>query len=153
MFQSKALLSILILLAIGLHAVPMVHAGERKRLWPFLVWAMYKNSRPAGPVETNVRQLIGMTSDGQRVEVDDAAVGLGYPVIERMYIRPMLDGDTAAAQRLAARLNRWREDQPFVEIRLESQRYTVTDTGIVRRGNPVVSYPVDPTVRDEAPRP
>ena len=153
MLQSKTLLSILILLAIGLHAVPMLHAGERKRLWPFLVWAMYKNSHPAGPVETNVRHIIGTTSDGQRVEIDDEAVGLGYPAIERMYIRPMLDGDAAAAQRLAARLNRWRGEQPLVEIRLESERYTVTESGIVRRGNPAVSYRVDPTVRDPELRP
>jgi hypothetical protein len=149
MLQSKALLSALILLAIGLHAVPMLHAGERKRLWPFLVWAMYKNSRPAGPVETNVRHLVGMTSDGQRVAVDDAAVGLGYPAIERMYIRPMLDGDSAAAQRLAARLNRWRAEQPLVEIRIESEKYTVTEAGITRRANPAVSYRVDPAVRHE----
>jgi hypothetical protein len=153
MLQSKTLLSILILLALGLHAAPMLHAGERKRLWPFLVWAMYKNSRPAGPVETNVRHIIGATSDGQRVEIDDEAVGLGYPAIERMYIRPMLDGDAAAAQRLAARLNRWRGDQPLVEIRLESERYTVTGSGIIRRGNPAVSYRVDPTVRDPELRP
>jgi hypothetical protein len=153
MLQSKALLSTLILLAIGLHAVPMLHAGERKRLWPFLVWTMYKNSRPGGPVETNIRHIVGVTSDGQRVEVNDEAVGLGYPAIERMYIRPMLDGDSAAAQRLAARLNRWRAGQPFVELRVESERYTVTDTGIVRRGNPTVSFRVDPAVMDEAHRP
>ena len=149
MLQSRALLSTLILLTIGLHAVPMLHAGERKRLWPFLVWAMYKNSRPGGPVETNVRHIIGLTSDGQRVEVDDEAVGLGYPAIERMYIRPMLEGDPAGAQRLAARLNQWRAGQPLVEIRIESEKYTVTEAGIVRRGNPVVSYHVDPAVRDE----
>jgi hypothetical protein len=153
MLRSKALPSILILLAIGLHAVPMLHAGERKRMWPFLVWAMYKNSRPAGPVETNVRHLVGMTSDGQRVEVDDTTVGLGYPAIERMYIRPMLDGDSAAAQRLAARLNRWRADQPLVEIRIESEKYTVTEAGISRRANPAVSYRVDPGVRHGDRRP
>jgi hypothetical protein len=153
MLRSKALLSTLILLAIGLHVVPMLHAGERKRLWPFLVWAMYKNSRPGGPVETNVRHLVGVTSDGQRVDVDDGTVGLGYPAIERMYIRPMLDGDSASAQRLAARLNRWRAEEPLAEIRIESERYTVTDSGIVRRANPVVAYRVDPSVRDEGPRP
>jgi hypothetical protein len=153
MLQSKALLSTLILLAIGLHAVPMLHAGERKRLWPFLVWAMYKNSRPAGPVETNVRHIIGVTSDGQRVKVNDEAIGLGNPAIERMYIRPMLDGEAEGAQRLAARLNRGRGEDPLVEIRIESEKYTVTEAGIVRRGNPVVSYHVDPTVRDESSRP
>ena len=36
-----------------------------------------------------------------------------------------------------------------VEIRIESEKYSVTEAGIVRRGNPVVSYHVDPALRDE----
>jgi hypothetical protein len=70
-----------------------------------------------------------------------------------MFIRPMLDGDASAAQRLAARLNRWRGEQPLVEIRLESERYAVTESSIIRRGNPAMSYRVDPTVRDPELRP
>lgn len=45
MRQSKVWISIGIILLIALHAVPVLSAGFRKRTWPILDWAMYKDSR------------------------------------------------------------------------------------------------------------
>jgi hypothetical protein len=56
----------------------------------------------------------------------------------------MWDGDSSAAQRLANRINRGRED-PFVEIRLQSEKYMVSDTGVVKQENPAIVYRVDPS--------
>lgn len=152
MRPSKTAISVLILLAIGLHAVPLLHAGERKRLWPFLVWAMYKNSRPAGPIQTNIRRLVGITRRGAAEVLTAEVIGLGPPAIDRMYIRPMLDGDSTGALRLADRLNRTRVD-PFVEFHLGGDKYTVTDGGIVRQENPVLIYPVDSSASRLGARP
>ena len=51
----------------------------------------------------------------------------------------MRKADSSVAKALAGRLNRQREN-PIVELRLESETYTITNTGIVREDNPVVAY-------------
>ncbi len=122
MRRRKVVISIVILLVIGLHVVPVLHAGLRKRMWPFLDWAMYKDAIPAGPIQATRKSIVGVTSKGQRIPVTDDTVGLSSS-IDRLYIRPMRSGDSAAARHLIGRLNRWRDGDPFVEIRLESATY------------------------------
>jgi hypothetical protein len=143
MRQSKLWVSILIVLAIGLHAVPAIaRQGQRQVMWPFLVWSMYKESRPPGPVTADKRRIMAVTADGRQEEVVDTLSGLARPVLGRSYIQPMMAGDSAAARRLLQRLNRGRTD-PFVELRLEIERYTIADTGLVRKDEPVVAYRLD----------
>jgi hypothetical protein len=144
MRQPKTVISIVILLVIALHAVPVLYKAERKTIWPFLDWAMYKDALPPGPIQADVKHLIAVTSKGERVEVTDDTVGVSSFVIQRLFIVPMKSGDSTAARRLIQRLNRLR-GEPFVEIRLESERYTVADTGIVREDNPAISYRIDPS--------
>ncbi len=143
MRQSKIWISTVILLVIALHAVPVLHAGLRKRIWPILDWAMYKDASPPGPIETDRKRIVGITASGQRVVISKELVGLSSFALDRLYAKPMKVGDSSAAQQLILRLNQQRED-PFVEVRLEVETYTATDTGLVRRANPPMTYRVGP---------
>jgi hypothetical protein len=144
MRQSKVWISIFILLVIALHAVPVLDAGIRKRAWPFLDWAMYKDSRAPGPIQARKKRITGVTLDGQKEAVTPSLVGSTGFAFQALYTSPMLRGDSSAAQNLFRRLNLQRKD-PFVELRLESETYTVTDTGVARQENPVVTYRADPS--------
>jgi hypothetical protein len=144
MSQSKRIISIAILLLIALHAVPVLHSGMRKRMWPILDWAMYKDSRPAGPIQADKRRLVAVTATGSTERVGRENLGVSSFVIDRLYFRPMRSGDMTAAQALLDRLNAKRTE-PFVEVRLESETYRVTDTGIVRTENPAIVYRAAPS--------
>lgn len=135
----KLLISMAIILVIGLHAVPVLYPAEKNTLWPFLHWAMYKESHPAGPVQAHTRRIIATTAGGEEAAVSAQYVGLSGFVLQRRYVRPWWHGDTTAAQALLDRLNAGRED-PFVEVRMESETYTATDTGVVRQDNPVLTH-------------
>ena len=68
MRQPNVLISLGILLILGLHTAPFFRPDLRKQLWPFLDWTMYKDSRDAGPIQTNKRHIVGTTlrGDSQR---------------------------------------------------------------------------------------
>jgi hypothetical protein len=137
--RRKLLASLVIVLVIALHAVPVIHSAERGTLWPFMVYAMYKHSRPAGPVEVNQRCLLAVTASGQRDTVTDRLLGVSVTVLDQRYHRRLMTGDTSVVPAIFERLNRGRTD-PYVELDLVSETYTVTDTGLERRENPVVTY-------------
>jgi hypothetical protein len=140
--QRKTLISIVILLVIGLHAVPVLYRSERGTLWPFMQWAMYKNSRKPGPIDAHQRRILAITADGQRDTVTPHLLGLSITVLKQRYVVPLATGDLSPAPELIARLNRHRSD-PVVELRLEGETYTVTDTGIVKTRDPTVTYRTD----------
>lgn len=142
--QRKTLISIVIFLVIGLHAVPVLYRSERGTLWPFMQWAMYKQSRKPGAVQAHQRRILAVTSKGEQDTVTPFLLGLSVTVLVQRYLQPMATGDSSAAPELIERLNRNRED-PVVELRLESETYTVTDTGIAKTDNPVVTYRADPS--------
>ncbi len=64
--------------------------------------------------------------------------------LHALYEVPLLRNDSAIARQLFKRLNLRRQD-PFVELRLESETYTVSDTGIVRQENPIITYRASPS--------
>jgi hypothetical protein len=66
-------------------------------------------------------------------------LGLSITVLQQRYLVPIAKGDLSSAPELIDRLNRHRND-PVVELRLEGETYTVTDTGIVRTDDPVITY-------------
>lgn len=143
MRQPKALISIFILFILGLQVLPaFLPKHQWQTTWPFLVWAMYKDSRPPGPIQGLRNRVIVTTQNGKTVLVTPNLVGLSGSTVGRMYVQPLRRGDLSAAQRLIDRLNRKRKD-PFVELRLETTTYTVTDTGIVKKDKPDVTYRVD----------
>jgi hypothetical protein len=140
--QRRTLISIVILLVIGLHAVPVLYRRERGTLWPFMQWAMYKNSRKPGPIYAHQRRILAITADGRQDTVTPRLLGLSITVLKQRYLAPIATGDVSPASELIARLNRRRSD-PVVELRLEGETYTITDTGIVRTDDPVVTYRAD----------
>jgi hypothetical protein len=137
--RRKTLVSIVILLVIGLQAVPVLYRSERGTLWPFMQWAMYKNSRKAGPIDTHLRHILAITATGRSDTVTPRLLGLSITVLKQRYLAPIAKGDLSSAPELIDRLNRHRDD-PVVELRLEGETYTVTDSGIVRTDDPVVTY-------------
>jgi hypothetical protein len=139
MRHSRVWVSIFIVVVIALHAVPVLNPGIKKRTWPFLEWAMYNASRPPGPIEANKKRVIGITLKGHREAVTPSLVGSSGFAFQALYLSPMRRGDSSAARQLFRRINLRRED-PFVEFRLESETYTVTETGVVRQDNPVITY-------------
>jgi hypothetical protein len=137
--RRKTLVSIVILLVIGLHAVPVLYRSERGTLWPFMQWAMYKSSRKAGPIDTRQRRILAITATGRIDTVTPHLLGLSITVLQQRYLVPIARGDLSSAPELIDRLNRDRDD-PVVELRLEGETYTMTDSGIVRTDDPVVTY-------------
>lgn len=135
----KTVISAVIVLVIGLHAVPVLYRSERGTLWPFMQWAMYKNSRPPGPIDVHRRRMLALTSQGQWDTVTPRVLGLSITVLKQRYLGPIGSGDLSTAPELIERLNRDRTD-PVVELRVEGETYTVTDTGIAKTVDPVVTY-------------
>ncbi len=139
---SKTLVSTVIVLVIGLHALPPMWRAERGTLWPFMQYAMYKNSRGPGPVQTTDRRIIAVMASGREDTVTTDLLGLSVTVLEQRFLKPLATGDTSAVPVLVERLERVAENEPVVELRLESETFTVTDTGVTRTDNPVLRYPV-----------
>ena len=142
--HTKTLTSAVIVLAIGLHAAPLLLRHERGTLWPFMQWSMYKNSRPPGPIQANQRRIVAIRASGERDTVTPRLVGLSITVLEQRYLRPLATGDSSPVPELIERLSRSHED-PVVQLRLESETYTVTDTGIARADNPVLTFHAGPS--------
>ena len=149
----RTLVSSGILLVIALHAVPVVYRPERSTLWPILHWAMYKDSKPAGPITTFIRETFAVSASGKREVVDPHLTGLSNFALAKLYFRPMLKGDRDASANLLARLNEERKVDPFVELRMESAQYTVTDSGIVKEDLPLISYRAQPSDSNRGSKP
>lgn len=143
MSRSRVWISLFILLVIALHAVPLASAGLRKKIWPFLEWGMYKGSRPPGPIKTVTKRIIAVTLRGQQQAITPDFLGSSSFALQGLYELPMWRRDSSAAQKLFQRLNFQREDR-FVVLRLESETYTVTDTGVARGKNPAITYHLAP---------
>ena len=140
MVRSKTLISIFILLATGLHALPVVlDRGVQQITWPFLMWSMYKDSRPAGPITGWKTRVTARTASGKTEVVNTDLVGLSGSTIGRMFVQPWGKGDSTAARRLLLRLNRGRAE-PFVQLQMVRENYLVSDTGLVRSDPPVLTY-------------
>jgi hypothetical protein len=135
----KVLISIVILLAIGLHAVPILWARERDTLWPFLHWAMYKESRPAGDIKVHKRKVMAISAGGEEATITPDYLGVSSFVLARRYVRPWWLGDTVAADSLLERLNTRRQDR-FVELRMEVESYVLTDSALVRTPDSTLVY-------------
>jgi hypothetical protein len=143
--QLKTRISLLILLVLGLHAVPVLYyQGERQTRWPFLAWAMYARSFPAGPITVATTRLIATSASGKEEEVNSWLVGLPSAAFRNAYIAPQWKGDSAPAYELIQRLNRGRND-PVVRLRMERERQSLVDTGVVRETLPVVTYQAHPS--------
>ena len=140
MREPKTWISVAILSVIALHALPILsYQGYRQTRWPILAWAMYAKSYPAGPVQTDRRRLVGVTAGGERIPINSVMAGVPQAAMGKAFIRPLMQGDSAAAKVLFGRLNRDRTD-PVTEIQVEVELFEVTDTGLVTRKVSPVTY-------------
>jgi hypothetical protein len=144
--QLKTRISLVILLVIGLHAVPVLfYQGEHQTRWPFLAWSMYARSYPPGPITVAQRRLIATFASGKEAKVTAQLVGLPTPAFIGTYIAPLWKGsDSTPAYELIRLLNRERND-PVVRLRLEGESQTLVDTGVVREMLPAVTYQAHPS--------
>jgi hypothetical protein len=137
-----------IVLVVMLHLVPLAY--PRSRVWPFHFYAMYRNSIPPGPVFTRVRHVFATSASGKIQAITPKNTGLSSFHLDAVYFRPMARGDSSeAAARLLDQLNSRREADPFVEIRLEETKYTVTDSGITKQDAPPMIYRHSPGTSPE----
>jgi hypothetical protein len=139
----RTAVSAAVVLAVALHAGPVLHRPTMKRQWPFMVWAMYKDSRPPGPISANQRHIMGTTAAGERAEITEPMLGLAGAAIMRLYGKAMWAGDSATAARFFELVNRTRTD-PFVEVRMEGENFLLTDSGLVERKIPTVTFHAAP---------
>ena len=145
MRKPKAWISVLIFLILGLHTSPVLsYQRNRQTRWPFLSWTMYAKSFPPGPIQTMRRRIMATTVNGKKDQLTAHFVGVSGPVLGTMYIRPLWAGDSAAARQLLNRLNRERED-PFVEVWVEGERYTLSDSGITKEDVHGTNFRVHPS--------
>ena len=139
----KTRISLLILLVIGLHALPVLsYQGERQTRWPFLAWAMYARAYPPGPVVVVMPRLIATSVSGKEREITAQEVGLPGPAYNKTYLGPLAKGDSTSAFELIHRLNRTGDD-PVVQVRVEGDRVILADTGVVKEALPLVTYRAD----------
>jgi len=145
MRQPKVWSSIVILLVIGLHAVPVLsYQGNRQTRWPILAWAMYARPIPPGPIEMRRRRIFGLTSSGQEELVTTRLVGTNRAALRNTYLNPMSLGDSTTAQQLLRVLNRGRSD-PFVEVRLEGERHFISGDSLATEKLPALTYKLNPS--------
>ena len=138
--HSRVLISVLILVVLGLHLVPIVsYQGHRQTTWPFLAWAMYARAYPPGPVRTMNRDLVGTTSAGEEEPVTPRLIGLSRDAFRNGYVNPLYRGDSSTALELITRLNRGRT-VPIVALRTDGKVFTLSDTGVVIETLPVIVY-------------
>jgi hypothetical protein len=130
---------------LGLHALPVLsYQGARQTRWPFLTWAMYARSYPAGPIEVETRQLVATWRSGASRAVTQYDVGLSWPAYNNGYLAPISRGDSAAARWVIGRLNRFGGDS-VAEIRMQTIRYRLIDPGVATDTLPVLVYPTSPS--------
>ena len=130
---------------LGLHALPVLsYQGARQDRWPFLTWAMYARSYPAGPIDVDIRQLVAVTASGNRRVIVQKNVGLSTPTFNNNYLAPFGRGDTAAGRSLIDRLNRAGGDS-VVQLRLETYRYRLVDPGVAKDTLTPIVFPATPT--------
>lgn len=139
--SARAKISAFILLVLGLHAIPVLsYQGAQQTRWPFLVWAMYAQSTPPGPIRAFIYQLFAVSPNGTTRKITYKDVGLSGPVLASLYTRPFSRGDTSAGRWLVDRLNRVRPDS-VAQIRLETLQYRLVESGIAVDTLPDVVYP------------
>jgi hypothetical protein len=107
--------------------------------WPFLTWSMYKDARPAGPIKGFKTRVTAVTATGRTALVNTDLVGLSGSTVGRMFFQPWTRGDTTAPRLLLERLNRG-HSEPFVQLQMARETYTVSDTGLVRGDPPLLTY-------------
>ena len=145
--SARSGISAFILLVLGLHALPLLsYQGVRQTRWPFLLWAMYAQSYPPGPIEALSGKLLAISRQGTIRQVTNTDIGLPGAVFRGTYLARFRRGDTSAGRWLFDRINDVGSDS-VKELRLETLRYRLVDSGITADTLPLVVYPREPQAR------
>jgi hypothetical protein len=112
---------------------------KRQTWWPIMAWGMYRESFPPRPITLWQRRLIGVNAEGAEQEIHHWQSGYSPFAFKRIFLKPMLDGESEAARRLAEKIN-LHLDVPIVAFRIESKLYTQTDTGIKEEDYPGIFF-------------
>jgi len=120
-------ISLLILVVVGLQASTFVTGTK---IWPFMAYCMYSDSRGPGPIAAARYRTIAKTASGKELDVNAELTGLLFFALKEHYLTPIRHGDRAVARQLADRINRNRND-PVVAFRFETKRFEITPDGII----------------------
>jgi hypothetical protein len=112
---------------------------KRQTWWPIMAWGMYRESYPPRPITSLQRRLIGVNAKGEEQEIHHWQSGYSSFAFNRIFLKPMWQGESEAARRLAEKINH-HLDVPIVALRIESKLYTLTDTGIKEEDNPDIFF-------------
>jgi hypothetical protein len=139
--SARTKISAFILAVLALHGLPvLLYQGAQQTRWPFLVWAMYAQSSPPGPIEAFMYEFVAMSPHGKARKLSNKDVGVSFAALGSRVTRPMSRGDTSAGRWLLDRVNRLGPDSA-VQIRLETYRYRLVESGIAVDTLPAIMYP------------
>ena len=144
----QILISLLILLLVGLHGwanvakaiAPSSLMGDRS--WPFLAYGMYRKSHSPGVIRATKQEIFVLTASGQELRLVREMVGLHRQALGQHYIGPMRAGNRLAYRLLADRINVARED-PIIALRVQSDTYASSDSGVILERSQSLTYAVD----------
>ena len=156
---SHPVISVFILVILALQAGTFAYGS---RFWPFMIYSMYRDSEKPRPIFQWKRRVIARTTSGERLELLGTPemrlfaifegkpesrvdpVGLNSFAMRKLYLNPLLDGDTGAARRLAERINATRPADPVVAIEVESRKYAAAPDGVVEGERKLETFPIVP---------
>ena len=139
--SAQTKISAFILLVLALHGLPVLsYQGAQQTRWPFLVWAMYAQSTPPGPIEAFMYQWLAISPHGMTRKLSAKDVGLSSSALGSRVTRPISRGDTSAGRWLLDRVNRLAPDS-VAQVRLETFRYRLVESGIAVDTLPAIVYP------------
>jgi hypothetical protein len=124
----------------------LFYQGVRQTRWPFLLWAMYAQSTPAGPIQAMTRRLYAVAPGGTALPITYKEVGITSPGFASSYLAPIGRADTSAARWVLNRLHHVGMDS-VTQLRLVTVRSTLVDTGIAIDTLPTVVFPPSPEAR------
>ena len=139
--SAQTKISAFILVVLALHGLPVLsYQGAQQTRWPFLVWAMYAQSTPPGPIEAFMYEFLAISPQGKSRTFTSKDVGLSGSALGSRVTRPMIRGDTSAGRWVLDRLNRLGRDS-VAQVRLETFRYRLVESGVAVDTLPAVVYP------------
>lgn len=156
---SHPVISTFILIIMALQAGTFVYGSK---LWPFLVYSMYRDSYPGPEIHTWQQEMFAITKTGKRLKIASRpqpqvftifrtagsavpdVVGLNDFAINKLYRDPILSGDSGAVKRLAESVDRVLSNDHVVKIEIQSQRVVLKKGNVLREKKTIVTYPVGP---------
>jgi hypothetical protein len=105
-----------------------------------MAWGMYRRSYDGDrPIKTSIKRILAITTQDEVLQISAWDAGLGHYGFYRLYVNPMAAGNALAARRLAAQINRGRNDF-IVKLILHIETYILHKTGLGKEDVSTVTY-------------